>query len=215
MLCWQGLSSESYGFVSSHVRMWELDNKKRLSAKDWCFQTMVLEKTLDSPLDWKIISVNPKENQPWIFTERTDAEAPVLWQLDAKSQLIGKDPDARKGKRKRGWQRMRWLGNLTGSMNVNLSKFQEIVEDRGVWHAAVHGVAKSWTWLSNCRTWRYLFWANSWKLQALWQFTQKLFALANGSSKPWSCFSVFPNLNGSVEKPIWDKEKPFHSPLTS
>ena len=176
----------------------------------------MLEKTLESPLDCKEIKpVHPRGKQPWVFIERTDAEAPVLWQLDAKSQLIGKDPDARKGKRKRGWQRMRWLGNLTGSMNVNLSKFQEIVEDRGVWHAAVHGVAKSWTWLSNCRTWRYLFWANSWKLQALWQFTQKLFALSNGSSKPWSCFSVFPNLNGSVEKPIWDKEKPFHSPLTS
>ena len=72
-----------------------------------------------------------------MFIERTDAEAPVLWQLDAKSQLIGKDPDARKGKRKRGWQRMRWLGNLTGSMNVNLSKFQEIVEDREAWSAAV------------------------------------------------------------------------------
>ena len=80
--------------------MWELDNKKRLSAKDWCFQTVVLEKTLESPLDCKIKSVNPKENQPWILTERTEAEAeaeaPVLWPLDSKNWLIGKDPDAGK-----------------------------------------------------------------------------------------------------------------------
>jgi len=104
MLCWQGLSSQSYGFSSSHVRMWELDNKKRLSARDWWwFQTVVLEKTLESPMDWKIKSVNPKENQPWIFTEGTDAkaEAPVLWPLDS-NWLIGKYPDAVRGRRRRG-----------------------------------------------------------------------------------------------------------------
>ena len=73
--------------------MWELDHKEGRTPKTWCFQTVVLEKTLESPLDCKEIKpVNPKGNQPWIFIGRTDAEALILWPPDAKSQLIGKDP---------------------------------------------------------------------------------------------------------------------------
>jgi len=86
-------------FSSSHVRMWGLDNKKCWAPKNWCFQTVVLEKTLESPLDSKEIKpVNPKGNQLWIFIGRTDAdaEAPLIWPPDVKSQLIGKDPDAGK-----------------------------------------------------------------------------------------------------------------------
>jgi len=86
-------------FSSSHIQMWELDNKKGWSLKNWCLQTVVLEKTLDSPLDSKEIKpVNPRGNQPWVFIVRTDAEAEVsiLWPPDAKSQLIRKDPDAGK-----------------------------------------------------------------------------------------------------------------------
>ena len=78
------------------VVMWELDHKEGWALKNWCFQTMVLVKTLESPLDWKEIKpVNPKENQPWVFIGRTDAETdiPVLWLPDVKSQLNGKDPD--------------------------------------------------------------------------------------------------------------------------
>ena len=95
---------------------------------------MVLEKTLESPLDSKEIqSVNPKGNQPWIFTGRTDAEAetPILWPSDAKSQLIGKDPDVGKywGQGKRGWQRMRRLDDITNSMDMSLSKLREMVKD--------------------------------------------------------------------------------------
>ena len=89
----------SYGFSSSHVRMWKLDHKKGWAAENQYFQTVVLEKTLDSPLDCKEIKlINPKGNQPWIRTGRTDAEAetPKVWPLDAKSWLIGKDPDAGK-----------------------------------------------------------------------------------------------------------------------
>ena len=88
--------SQSYGFSSSHAQMWELDHKEDWAQKNWCFWTVVLEKTLESPLDCKEISpVNPKGNQPWIFIERTvsEAEAPILWPPDVKSQLIGKDPD--------------------------------------------------------------------------------------------------------------------------
>ena len=90
-------SSESYGFSSSHIWMWELDYKESLALKNWWFWTVVLEKTLESPLDSKEIkSVNPKGNQSWIFIGRTDAEAPTLWSPDEKSQLIGKGPDAGK-----------------------------------------------------------------------------------------------------------------------
>ena len=88
--------SQSYGFSSSHVWIWKLDHKESRVAKNWCFWIMMLEKTLESLLDCKEIKlVNPKENQPWIFIGRTDAEveSPILWSPDVKSQLFGKDPD--------------------------------------------------------------------------------------------------------------------------
>ena len=92
----KGPYSQSYGFSSSHVWMWALDHKEGWTIKNWCFQIVVLEKTLESPLDCKIKSVNPKGNQSWIFIGRTDAEAeaPIHGPSDAKSQVIGKDPDA-------------------------------------------------------------------------------------------------------------------------
>ena len=93
----KGLSSQSYGFSSSHVWMWELDHKESWVQKNWCFWTAVLEKTLESPLDCKEIQpVHPKGNQPWVFIERTDAETPILWPPDEKNWLIRKDPDAGK-----------------------------------------------------------------------------------------------------------------------
>ena len=93
------VKSQSYGFSSSHVRMWELAHKEGWVLKNWCFWTVVLEKILESPLDCKEIQpVNPKWNWPWIFIGRTDAEtdAPILWPPDAKSRLTGKDRDVRK-----------------------------------------------------------------------------------------------------------------------
>ena len=93
----KGLYSHSYGFSHSHVWMWELDHKEGLVLENWCFQIMVLEKILKDPLDSKEIKpVNPKGNEPWIFTGSTDAEAetPVLWPPDVNNWLIGKDPDA-------------------------------------------------------------------------------------------------------------------------
>ena len=96
----KGPSSPSYGFSSSHIRMWELEHKEGWVLKNWCFLAVVLEKTLRSPLDCKEIKpVNPKRNQSRIFIGRTDAEAPILWPPDAKSWLTGKDPDAGKGGR--------------------------------------------------------------------------------------------------------------------
>ena len=98
----KGPSSQGYGFSSGHAWMWELDHKEGWAPKNWCFWTVVLEKTLEGPLNCKEIQpVNPKGNQPWIFIGRTDAEAeaPILWPPDAKSWLTGKDPDAGKDRR--------------------------------------------------------------------------------------------------------------------
>ena len=95
----KGPSSQSYGFYSSHVWMWELDYKEIWAPKSWCFWTVVLEKTLESPLDCKEIKpINPKGNQFWIFIGRTDAQAetPILWASDVKKWFIGKDPNAGK-----------------------------------------------------------------------------------------------------------------------
>ena len=112
----KGTSSYSYGFSGSNECMWELDHKESWAPKNWCFQTVVLKKTLESPLDSKEIKpVNPKGTQSWIFIEKTDAETPILWPPDVKSWLTGKDPDAGKdwGQDRMRWQRMDgWMVSL-------------------------------------------------------------------------------------------------------
>ena len=155
--CLQSPSNQSYGFSSSHLWMWALGYKESWALKNWCFWTVVLEKTLESPLDCKEIKpASPKGNQPWIFIGSIDAEAeaPRLWPPDAKRQLIGKDPDAEKdwGQEEKGStedEMVGWHHQLDGyGFGCALG-----VGDREAWRAVVYGVTRSRTWLRDWTDW--------------------------------------------------------------
>ena len=148
----KGTSSQGYGFSNGHVWIWELDYKESWALKNWCFWTMVLEKTLESLLGCKEIQpVHPKGDQYWVFIGRTDVEAeiPVLWPPDRKSWLTGKDPDVGKdsGQEEKGMtedEMIWWHHQLNGH---EFGKTPGVGDGQEAWRAAIHGVAKSWTQL--------------------------------------------------------------------
>ena len=158
----KGLSSQSYGFSSSHVLMWELGHKKRWAPKNWCFRIVVLEKLLRAPWTARrsnqsvLKEVNPDYSLEGLMLKlKLQYFGHLMPRADTleKTLMLGKI----EGRRRRGRERMRWLDSTTDSMDMSLSRLQDIWEDRRAWHGAIHEVAKSQTQLIDWRTTMYVY----------------------------------------------------------
>ena len=167
LLANKGSSSQGYGFSSGHVWMWELDYKESWASKNWCFWTVALEKTLESPLECKEIQpVHPKGNQSWVFIGGTvvEAETPIIWPPDAKSWLIGKDPDAWKdwGQEEKGTiedEMVGWHHQLNGhgfGWTLGVSDGQEGLACCGSWGRKESDMTERLNWTEECCWHRFL-----------------------------------------------------------